>query len=106
MANAMPMDDHTEMQNMSMMSHEDCDNCPQDEHESQKQTPCNSGHCLSVHKSEASVSSNVTIEMRIPVVANTLHVAASEPIFDQPFWQFIAEWPPPETGIGTIVLRE
>ncbi len=106
MANAMPVDDHTEMQNMSMMSHEDCDNCPHDEHESQKKMPCDSGHCLSAHKSEASVSSSVMIEMRVPVASNVLHVTVPEPILDQPSWHFIAEGPPPETGINTIVLRQ
>lgn len=106
MANAMPVDDHTEMQNMSVMSHEDCDNCPHEEHQSEKKTPCDSGHCLSAHKSEASVSSSVTIEMRMPAVSSVLQIAVPEPTLDQPSWQFVAEGPPPETGISTIVLRQ
>lgn len=106
MANAMPADDHMEMQNMSMMSHENCDNCPHEEHESEKKMPCDSGHCLSAHKSETSVSSSVTFEVRMPVATNALQIAIPEPILDQSSWQFIAEGPPPETGINTIVLRQ
>lgn len=106
MANAMPVDEHPEVQNMSMMSHEDCPNCPHEEHESEKQMPCDSGHCLSAHKSEASVSSSVTIEMRTPAISSVLLVTVPEPILDQPSWQSIREGPPPETGISTIVLRQ
>lgn len=106
MANAMPVEEHKDMQNMSMMSHEDCPDCPHEEHESEKQMPCDSGHCLSAHKSEATGSSSVAIEMRTPVVSSVLLVAVPEPILDQPSWQFIAEGPPPETGISTIVLRQ
>lgn len=106
MASAMPAEDHAEMQNMDMMSHEDCPNCPHEEHESEKQMPCDSGHCLSAHKSEASVSSSVTIEIRTPVVSSVLLIAVPAPTLDQPSWQFIAEGPPPETGISTIVLRQ
>lgn len=106
MASAMPVEDHAEMQNMSTMSHEDCPNCPHEEHESEKQMPCDSGHCLSAHKSEASVSSSVTIEMRTPAVSSVLRIAVPVPTLDQPSWQFITEGPPPETGISTIVLRQ
>lgn len=106
MANAMPVNDHPEMQNMSMMSHEDCDNCPHEEHKSEKKMPCDSGHCLSAHKSEASVSSSVTIEMRTPAISSVLTIAVPEPTLDEPSWQFVAEGPPPETGINTIVLRQ
>lgn len=106
MANAMPAEDHTEMQNMSVMSHEDCDNCPQEEHGSEKKMPCDSGHCLSAHKSESSVSSSVTIELRTTLVSTVLPITVPEPTFDQPSWQFVAAGPPPETGISTIVLRQ
>ena len=106
MASAMPMESHAEMQNMGPMSHEDCDNCPHEEHQSEKEMTCDSGHCLSAHKSEASVSSSVTLEIRTPAVSSVLPVTLPEPILDQPSWQFTAEGPPPETGIRTIVLRQ
>lgn len=108
MASAMPIEDHAEMQHMGMMSHVDCDNCPQEEHpsENEKKMPCDSGHCLSAHKSEAAVSSNVTIEVRIPVISSALQLSLPEPIFEQPSWQFISEGPPAETGFRTIVLRQ
>lgn len=105
MASAMPIEDHAGMEHMDMMAHEDCDNCPQ-EHQSEKKMPCDSGHCLSAHKSEAAVSSNVTIEVRIPVILHVFRVPLPEPIVEQPSWQFITEGPPPETGINTIVLRQ
>lgn len=104
MASAMPIEDHAEMQHMGM-SH-DCDNCPQEEHQSEKKASCDSGHCLSAHKSEAVVSSNVATEVRMPVILSVFHVSLPEPIVEQPSWQFIAEGPPPETGINTIVLRQ
>ena len=97
MVNAMPAE-HS--------MHEDCDNCPHEEHGSEKKMPCDSGHCLSAHKSEASVSSSVTIEMRTPAVSSVLPVVLPKPILDQPSWQFIVEGPPPETGISTIVLKQ
>lgn len=103
MANAMPTEQS--MQNMSSM-HEDCDNCPHEEHQSEKKMPCDSGHCLSAHKSEASVSSTVRIELRMPAASSVLPIAVPEPTLDQPSWQFIAEGPPLETGISTIVLRQ
>lgn len=106
MASAMSVEDHAEMQHMVGMSHEDCDNCPQEEHHSEKKMPCDSGHCLSAHKSEAAVSSNVTIEVRIPVISSALQLSLPEPIFDCLSWLTIREGPPPETGIRTIVLRQ
>lgn len=106
MTNVMAAEDHTEMESMSTMSHEDCDNCPHEEHGSEKKMPCDSGHCLSAHKSETSVSPSVTIEMRTPALSSALTISVPEPILDQPLWQFIAEGPPPETGISTIVLRQ
>ncbi len=102
-ANAMPVE--LSMQNVSSM-HEDCDDCPHKEHESEKKTSCDAGHCLSAHKSETSVSSSMTIEIRTPVVSSVLLVTLPESILNQPPWQFTAEGPPPETGIRTIVLRQ
>ena len=106
MANAMPAEDHAEKQNMSMISHEDCDNCHHEKHESEKKMSCDSDHCLSAHKSEASVSSSVTAEFRTTAISSALPIAMPEPTLDQPSWQFVAAGPPPETGISTIVLRQ
>lgn len=103
MANAMADEP---MQDMGSMAHDDCDNCPHEEHQSEKKMPCDSGHCLSAHKSETSVSSGVNAEMRIPAMLNTLPISISEPIFDLLSWLSIKEGPPLETGIRTIVLRQ
>jgi hypothetical protein len=86
--------------------HKDCDDCPQEDHDSEKKMLCASGHCISAHAPEGLVSSSVTVNMRSPAVTNSLPIAAPEPTFDQPSWQLTAEGPPPETGIHTIVLRQ
>ncbi len=103
MANAMADEP---MQDMGSMAHNDCDDCPHEEHQSGKKMPCDSGHCLSAHKSETSVSVSVNAEIRIPASASTLLISIPEPIFDRPSWLSIKEGPPPETGIRTIVLRQ
>lgn len=103
MANAEPAE--KAVPNTSSMHH-DCDHCPHDERQSAKKLPCGSGHCLSADQPETSVSSRMGTEIRAPAVLDIVLATLPEPILDQPSWKFIAEGPPSETGVGTIVLRQ
>lgn len=103
-ANAMPIENQAEMH--SQVSHEHCDQCTHEKHESKESMSCNSGDCFVAPSSENSLPSNTKIELRSHQTSNTFLSIEFTKALHQWHTDYFIDNFLFEIGIHTIVLRQ